>query len=95
MVAMVALCESRIRYSRLLVHLGGGNLTGDVEDGRDSSGCCFHGVVDLNQSKCGKGLVVEALDKFKGSIAATSALNFHHVSLVFLFKKYKIRQIKL
>jgi hypothetical protein len=31
-------------------------------------------VVDLIQSTCGRGLVLEALDKLTGSIAATSAL---------------------
>jgi hypothetical protein len=32
MVAMVALCRTRIRYSRLLVRLVGGNLAGGVEE---------------------------------------------------------------
>jgi hypothetical protein len=47
MVAMVTLCGKRIRYSCLLIHLVGAVHAGGVEEGRDSSGCCFHGVVDL------------------------------------------------
>jgi hypothetical protein len=70
---MAASCETRIRYSHLLVHLVGGNLIGGVEEGEDSSGRRFHGVVDLIQSTCGRGLVLEASDQFKGSMAATSA----------------------
>jgi hypothetical protein len=46
MVAIVALCGIRIRYTRLLVHIGG-DLTGAVEEGGDLFGRCFHGVVDL------------------------------------------------
>jgi hypothetical protein len=74
MVAMTALCETRIRYTRLLVHLVGDDLAGGVEEGRYSSGCRFHGVVDLFQSTCVTGLVLEASDQFKGSMAVTSAL---------------------
>jgi hypothetical protein len=55
MVAIVALCGTRIRYSRLLVPLVGGVLVGgvlagDVEEGRDSSSRRFHGMVNLVQS---------------------------------------------
>jgi hypothetical protein len=35
MVAMAMLCGTRIRYSRLLVHLIGGDLAGRVEEGGD------------------------------------------------------------
>ena len=52
MVAMVAPRGSRIRYTRLLVHLVGGDLAGGVEKDGDSSDRCFHGVVDLVQSMC-------------------------------------------
>jgi hypothetical protein len=44
-------CGTRIRYSPLLVHLVGGDLFGGVEEGGDSSGRRFYGVVDLVQSK--------------------------------------------
>jgi hypothetical protein len=50
MVAMAALCGTRIRYSRLLVHLVDGDLAGGIEEGRDSSGRHFHEVMDLVQS---------------------------------------------
>jgi hypothetical protein len=36
-----------IIYTRLLVHLVYGNLACGVEEGGESSGRCFHGVVDL------------------------------------------------
>ena len=49
MVAMVALRGTRIRYSRLLVHLVDGDFAGGVEDGEKSSGRCSRGVVDLGQ----------------------------------------------
>jgi hypothetical protein len=47
---MVVLCGIRIRYFRLLVHLVGDVLAGGVEEGGDSSGCRFYGVVNLVQS---------------------------------------------
>jgi hypothetical protein len=50
MVAMAALCGTRIRYSRLLVHLVSGNLGGGIEESGDSSGRRFHEVVDLFQT---------------------------------------------
>jgi hypothetical protein len=74
MVAMAALCTTTITHCRLLIHLVGGDLIGGVEEAGDSSGRRFHEVVELIQSTCGRGLVLEDLDKFKGSIAATSAL---------------------
>jgi hypothetical protein len=74
MVAMVALCGTRIRYSRLLIHPVSGVLADGVEEGGDSSGRRFHGVVDLVQSMYGTSLVLEALDLFKGSMATISAL---------------------
>jgi hypothetical protein len=74
MMAMVALCGIRIRYSRLLVHPVGDVLAGGVEEGGDSSGRRFHGLVDLVQSMYGTSLVLEALDRFKGSTTMISAL---------------------
>jgi hypothetical protein len=59
MVAMAALCETRIRYTRLPVHLVTGDLTGGVEEGGDSLGRRFPGVVDLVQSTFVIGLVLE------------------------------------
>jgi hypothetical protein len=46
MVAMAALCGTRIRYTRLIVHLVGNNLVAGVEN-MDSFSRHFHGVVDL------------------------------------------------
>jgi hypothetical protein len=74
MVAMAALCGTRIRYIRLLVHLVGSNLAGGVEEGRDLSGRRFPGVVDLVQPTSVIVLVLEDSDQFKGSMAMTSAL---------------------
>jgi hypothetical protein len=51
MVAMATLCGTRIRYSRLHVHLVGYDLAGGIEEGGDSSGLRFHGVVDLVMSR--------------------------------------------
>jgi hypothetical protein len=59
MVSMAALCGTRIRYSRLRVHLVGGDLVGGIEECGDSSCCRFHGVVDLVQSTRFRGLVLE------------------------------------
>ena len=73
MVAMAVSRGSIIRYTRLLVHLVGGDLAGGVEEGGDSSDRRFNGVVDLVQSTCSI-LVSEDLAQFKGSIATTSAL---------------------
>ena len=73
MVAMAAPRGSRIRYTRLLVHLVDGDLAGGVEEGGDSSDRCFHGVVDLVQSTC-SNLMSEDSDQSKDSMAATSAL---------------------
>jgi hypothetical protein len=39
--------RARIRYTRVLFHLIGGNLIGGVEEGGDSFGHRFHGGVDL------------------------------------------------
>jgi hypothetical protein len=65
MVVMSTLCGTKVRYTRLLIHLVGGDLTGGVKDGGDSSGSRFTGVVDVVQSTtvviC---LVLEDLDQF-------------------------------
>jgi hypothetical protein len=74
MVAMTTLCETKIRYTHLLVHLIDNGIAGGVEEGRDSSGRCFPGVVDLIKSTCVIGLVLEDLDQFKDSMATTSTL---------------------
>jgi hypothetical protein len=74
MVAMAVLCGTRIRYSHLLIHPVNGILADGVEEGGDSSGRRFHGVVDLVQSTYGTSLVLEASDLFKGSMATISAL---------------------
>jgi hypothetical protein len=42
MVAMMVMCETRIRYTHLLVQLIGGDLVGGVEEGGDFSGCWSH-----------------------------------------------------
>jgi hypothetical protein len=47
MVAMAALCGTRIRYFCLLIQLVGGDLAGGIEESGDSSGHHFYGVVDL------------------------------------------------
>jgi hypothetical protein len=47
---MVVLCRIRIGYFRLLVYLVSDVLAGGVEEGGDSSGCRFYGVVNLVQS---------------------------------------------
>jgi hypothetical protein len=52
----------------------GDDLASGVEEDGYSSGCRFHGAVDLFQSTCVTCLVLEASDQFKGSMAATSAL---------------------
>jgi hypothetical protein len=67
-------CGTRISYTRLLVHLVGDELAGGVAEGGDSSSRRFHGVVDLFQSTCVTSLVLEASDRFKGSMAMTSTL---------------------
>jgi hypothetical protein len=63
-----------IRYSRLLVHLVGGNLADSVEEGGDSSCRRFYGVVDLVESTYFTSLVLEASDQFKGSTVTVLAL---------------------
>jgi hypothetical protein len=68
MVAMAALCGTRIRYTCILAHLVGGVLAGDAEEGGESSGQCFHGVVDLVESTCVICLVLEDSDQFMGSM---------------------------
>jgi hypothetical protein len=74
MVAMAALCGTRIRYSRLLVHLVSDDLVGGDEEGEKSSGHRSHRVVDLVQSTRVRGLVSENLDLFKSFMATTSTL---------------------
>jgi hypothetical protein len=79
MVAMVELRGTRIRYFCLLVHLVGDDLAGSIEEGRDSSGRLFHGVMDLVQSTYFTSLVLEASDQFKDS--TTMILTLGHWSL--------------
>jgi hypothetical protein len=62
----VAVCGTRIRYTRLLVHLISGDLAGGVEEDGDSSDRRFHKVVDLVYSTCVTSLVLEVSDRFKG-----------------------------
>jgi hypothetical protein len=53
MVAMVTLCEIRIRYIRLLIHIISGDLIGGVEEIGELYGRCYlPGVVDIVQSTC-------------------------------------------
>jgi hypothetical protein len=59
MVATTVLCGIRIRYSSLLVHLIGGDLADDVEEGGDSFDRRFHEVVDLVQSMYVTSLVLK------------------------------------
>jgi hypothetical protein len=75
------LCQTRIRYIRLLVHLVGGDLVGDIEEGGDSSGRCFYGVVDLVWSTFAIGLMLESSNGFKGSIESTLALGRWSLSM--------------
>jgi hypothetical protein len=71
---MMTFCETRIRYTHLLFYLVGDDLAGGVEEGGDSSGRHFHVVVNLFQSMCVIGLVLQASDQFKGSMATTLTL---------------------
>jgi hypothetical protein len=70
----VALRGTRIRYSCLLVHLVGGDLAGSVEEGGNSSGHRFHGVVNLVESTYFTSLVLEALDQFNDSMVTILTL---------------------
>jgi hypothetical protein len=74
MVAMAALCETTIRYTRRLVHLVDNDLAGGVEECGDSFGRRFPGVMDLIKSTCIICLVLEDSDQFMDSMAKTSAL---------------------
>jgi hypothetical protein len=71
---MATLCGTRIRYTRLLIHLVEGDLAGGIKEGGDSAGRRFHGVVDLVRSMYVIGLDFENSDQFKYSMATTSAL---------------------
>ena len=75
MVAMAALHGTRIRYSRLLVHLVDGDFAGGVEDGEKLFGRYSHGVVYLSQSTRVTGLVLEDSDQFKSFTVTTSRLS--------------------
>jgi hypothetical protein len=44
---MTVFCGTRIRYTRLLFHLGSDDHTGGVEEGGDLSDHSFYGVMDL------------------------------------------------
>jgi hypothetical protein len=68
MVALVALCGTRIRYTHLLIHLVGGNLACVIEEGGDLSGSRFHGVADLVQSTRVIGFMLEASNQFKSLV---------------------------
>jgi hypothetical protein len=76
MVAMAVLYGTRIRYSRLFVHLVDRcDLAGSVDEGGVLFGRrFFRGEVDLVQSTCVIGLVLKDSDQFKGSMATHSAL---------------------
>jgi hypothetical protein len=67
MVTMVLLSLIRTRYTCLLVHLTSGDIAGDIEDGRESSSRCSHGVVNLVQSMCATCLVSQDSNQFKDS----------------------------
>jgi hypothetical protein len=58
----------------ILVHLVSGDFAGGANEGWHSSGCGLHGVVDVVQSMCVTGLVLQVSDRFKGSITTTFAL---------------------
>jgi hypothetical protein len=73
MLAIITLCGIRIKYTRLLVHIGG-DLAGGVEEDGDLFGRCFPRLVDLVQSMYVISLVLEASDQFKGLRATTSSL---------------------
>jgi hypothetical protein len=64
MVAMSVPREIRIRYTRLLVNLVGGDLCGR----------CSHGLMNLIQSTCFRCLVLKDSDQMNASMATTSAL---------------------
>jgi hypothetical protein len=70
-MVVVPCCGKKIRYTRFLVHLVSDDLASGVEEDRDSSARCIDGIVDLVQSTCSIGFVLEHLDHFKGSIATT------------------------
>jgi hypothetical protein len=74
MLAMAVLCGTRTLYTRLLIHIIDNDLVDDFEEGGESSGSCFYGVVDLVQSTHVIGLVLEDSDQFKGLMAMTSTL---------------------
>jgi hypothetical protein len=58
---LIMLLDTALR-ARLLVHLVDGDLAGGAEEGGDSCGRCFHGMMDLVQSMFVIGLVLEASD---------------------------------
>jgi hypothetical protein len=66
MVAMMTFCGARIKYTRLLFHLVGGDLVGGVEDGRCSSDRRLDGVVDIVWFTYVIGLVLQSSDQFTG-----------------------------
>ena len=74
MLAMAVLCRTRIRFSRLLVHLvGSGDLVGGIEEREKSSGRYSFRVVDPFVSTYVAGLMSGDSYWFKGSIATTLA----------------------
>jgi hypothetical protein len=66
MVAMAVVCGTRIRYTRLVIH-----LTDDVEVIGESSSRCSRRVVDLIHSLFVTSFVLEDSDEFKGSMTMT------------------------
>jgi hypothetical protein len=67
------LCRTRIRYTRLLIHLVGGDHAGGVEKGGihlDAASMKWWISFSLRMSQ---GLVLEDSDRFKGSKATTGS----------------------
>ena len=74
MLAMAVLCRTRIRFSRLLIHLvGGSDLVGAIEEREKSSGRYSFRLVDPFVSTYVAGLMSGDSDCFKDSIATTLA----------------------
>jgi hypothetical protein len=74
MVVMAMLRKRRIRFSRLLAHHVADNVAGGVKESGKSSASYSYGAVDLILSTCVASLVLGFSDRFKSSMAATSAL---------------------
>jgi hypothetical protein len=72
MVVMVALRGTKIRYTRLLIHLVVDDLASGVEEGGDSAGRSGHGVVDLLQFMRVTCLLSKDPTQLKSLMAMTS-----------------------